>query len=234
MILLAIILLPLKYQFSALAKLRQFSHFSQQINKSEPFPFSIIQTRAPSLFPFVRCWNLHKSKTPIKYDWEGLKVWGGLSSFHLILIISTPWHCTDNYGTLFVWKRGCWTTNSFHTFLQNTIKKENISTQLMVWFTWTWWCTKFWFPWRCPTKRKTKQHWYYICSTKHYQQREHSNELSVCTRRRSWIQRWIFTAAARCSSKWNITIIFTFVAFFKRCSELSVVVIIVKVVLSLV
>ena len=45
MILLAIILLPLKYQFSALAKLRQFSHFSQQINKSEPFPFSKIQTR---------------------------------------------------------------------------------------------------------------------------------------------------------------------------------------------
>ena len=48
------------------AKLRQFSPFLQQINKSEPFPFSSIQTRAPSLFPFVRYPNLHKSKTPIK------------------------------------------------------------------------------------------------------------------------------------------------------------------------
>ena len=33
-ILLAIILLPLKYQFWSMAKLRQFSHFLQQINKS--------------------------------------------------------------------------------------------------------------------------------------------------------------------------------------------------------
>ena len=71
MILLAIILLPLKYPIWALAKLRQFSHFLQQINKSVLYPFSKIQTRAPSLFPFVRCSNLHKSKTPIKYDWEG-------------------------------------------------------------------------------------------------------------------------------------------------------------------
>ena len=78
MILLAIILLPLEYQFSALAKLRQFSHFSQQIDKSASRPFLIIQTRAPSLFPFVRCWNLHKSKTPIKYDWEGR--WADLST----------------------------------------------------------------------------------------------------------------------------------------------------------
>ena len=70
-ILLAIILLPLKYPIWIMAKLRQFSHFLQQINKWEPFPFSKIQTRAPSLFPFVRCGNLHKSKIPIKYDWEG-------------------------------------------------------------------------------------------------------------------------------------------------------------------
>ena len=67
-ILLAIILLPLKYPFSAMAKLRQFSHFLQQINKSLLYPFSKIQTRAPSLFPFVLYSNLHKSKTPIKYD----------------------------------------------------------------------------------------------------------------------------------------------------------------------
>jgi len=33
-----------------MAKLRQFNPFLQQINKSEPFPFSSIQTRAPSLF----------------------------------------------------------------------------------------------------------------------------------------------------------------------------------------
>ena len=39
MILLAIILLPLKDQFWIMAKLRQFSHFSQQIIKSEPFHF---------------------------------------------------------------------------------------------------------------------------------------------------------------------------------------------------
>jgi len=71
MILLAIIPLPLKDQFWAMAKLRQFSPFLQQINKSVSHPFSKIQTRAPSLFPFVRCPNLHKSKTPIKYDWEG-------------------------------------------------------------------------------------------------------------------------------------------------------------------
>ena len=71
MILLAIILLPLKYQFWIMAILRQFSHFLQQINKSASRPFSKIQTRAPSLFPFVRYPNLHKSKTPIKYDWEG-------------------------------------------------------------------------------------------------------------------------------------------------------------------
>ena len=70
MILLAIILLPLKYPIWAMAKLRQFSHFLQQINKSVSHPFSKIQTRAPSLFPFVRCPNLHKSKTPIKYEWE--------------------------------------------------------------------------------------------------------------------------------------------------------------------
>ena len=54
MILLAIILLPLKYLISAMAKLRQFSPFLQQINKSVLYPFSKIQTRAPSLFPFVR------------------------------------------------------------------------------------------------------------------------------------------------------------------------------------
>ena len=48
MILLAIILLPLKDQFWAMAKLRQFSPFLQQINKSVSHPFSKIQTRAPS------------------------------------------------------------------------------------------------------------------------------------------------------------------------------------------
>jgi len=63
--------LPLKYPFWINSKLRQFSHFLQQINKSASRPFSKIQTRAPSLFPFVRYPNLHKSKTPIKYDWEG-------------------------------------------------------------------------------------------------------------------------------------------------------------------
>ena len=71
MILLAIILLPLKYLIWIMAKLRQFNPFLQQINKSVPYPFSKIQMRAPSLFPFVRYPNLHKSKTPIKYDWEG-------------------------------------------------------------------------------------------------------------------------------------------------------------------
>ena len=71
MILLAIILLPLKYPFWIISKLRQFSHFLQQINKWVSHPFSKIQTRGPSLFPFVRYPNLHKSKTPIKYDWEG-------------------------------------------------------------------------------------------------------------------------------------------------------------------
>ena len=40
MILLAIILLPLKYPILLMAKLRQFSHFLQQIYKWEPFPFS--------------------------------------------------------------------------------------------------------------------------------------------------------------------------------------------------
>ena len=53
-LLLAIILLPLKYPIWLNSKLRQFSHFLQQINKSKPFPFSKIQTRAHSLFPFVR------------------------------------------------------------------------------------------------------------------------------------------------------------------------------------
>ena len=75
MILLAIILLPLKYPIWIMAKLRQFSHFLQQINKWASRPFSKIQTRAPSLFPFVRCANLLnrklRSNTPIKYDWEG-------------------------------------------------------------------------------------------------------------------------------------------------------------------
>jgi len=74
MILLAIILLPLKYLIWIMAKLRQFSPFLQQIYKSEAFPFSSIQTRAPSLFPFVRYPKLHKSKTPIKYEWEGLSL----------------------------------------------------------------------------------------------------------------------------------------------------------------
>ena len=59
------------HRIFALAKLRQFSHFLQSINKWASRPFSKIQTRAPSLFPFVRCSNLHKSKTPIKYEWEG-------------------------------------------------------------------------------------------------------------------------------------------------------------------
>ena len=80
MILLAIILLPLKDPFWINSKLRQFSHFLQQINKSVPYPFSKIQTRAPSLFPFVRYSNLHKSKTPTKYDWEGHWVWRMLTS----------------------------------------------------------------------------------------------------------------------------------------------------------
>ena len=76
MILLAIILLPLKYPIWAMAKLRQFSPFLQQINKSVPYPFSKIQTRAPSLFPFVRYPNLHKSKTPIKYmSGKGAEIW---------------------------------------------------------------------------------------------------------------------------------------------------------------
>ena len=39
MILLAIILLPLKYPFWINSKLRQFSHFLQQINKSVPNHF---------------------------------------------------------------------------------------------------------------------------------------------------------------------------------------------------
>ena len=71
MILLAIILLPLKYPIWLNSKLSRISHFLQQINKWASRPFSKIQTRAPSLFPFVRCSNLHKSKTPIKYEWEG-------------------------------------------------------------------------------------------------------------------------------------------------------------------
>jgi hypothetical protein len=64
---------PIATQISVLtmAKLRQFSHFLQQIYRSVSHPFSKVQTRAPGLFPFVRCSNLHKSKTPIKYDWEG-------------------------------------------------------------------------------------------------------------------------------------------------------------------
>ena len=73
-ILLAIILLPLKDLFSAMAKLRQFSHFLQQINQSALRPFSKIQTRAPSLFPFVRSENLHKSGYTVaggKFEWEG-------------------------------------------------------------------------------------------------------------------------------------------------------------------
>jgi hypothetical protein len=69
MFLLAIIHIANPHRIFALAKLRQLSHFLQQINQSESFPFSKIQTRAPSLFPFVRCGDLHKSKIPIKYDW---------------------------------------------------------------------------------------------------------------------------------------------------------------------
>ena len=73
-ILLAIIQNANRHQFSALAELSRFSHFLQQINKSVPYPFSKIQTRAPSLFPFVRCWNLHKSGSWGKFEWELGKV----------------------------------------------------------------------------------------------------------------------------------------------------------------
>ena len=44
----SIILLPLKYPIWIMAKLRQFSHFLQQINKSVSHPFSKIQTRSES------------------------------------------------------------------------------------------------------------------------------------------------------------------------------------------
>ena len=37
-----------------MAKLRRFIHFLQQLNQWVSHPFSKIQTRAPSLFPFVR------------------------------------------------------------------------------------------------------------------------------------------------------------------------------------
>ena len=74
MILLAIIQIANPHPICIMAKLRRFIHFLQQINQWEPFPFSKIQTRAPSLFPFVRSPNLHKSGSKGKFDWEGHSV----------------------------------------------------------------------------------------------------------------------------------------------------------------
>jgi len=71
MILLAIIHIANPHRIWVLAKLTRFTHFLQQINQSVSHPFSKIQTRAPSLFPFVRCSNLHKSGSQEIFDWEG-------------------------------------------------------------------------------------------------------------------------------------------------------------------
>ena len=75
MILLAIILLPLKYQFSAMAKLRQFSHFLQQINKSVLYPFSKIQRELRVYFcSFVNQISINRklrSDREPGEEWEG-------------------------------------------------------------------------------------------------------------------------------------------------------------------
>ena len=81
-----------------MAKLRQFSHFLQQINKLVSHPFSKIQTRALSLFPFVRCPNLHKSKTPdqIFSGKVTLKI-VGTTSIRRVVPVQFESSSSDNY-----------------------------------------------------------------------------------------------------------------------------------------
>ena len=85
------------HRIFALAKLRQLSHFLQQINQWVSHPFSKIQTRAPSLFPFVRCGHLHKSKIPIKYDWEGH--WVLINKYLWPGLVPGTWYHGTKYHT---------------------------------------------------------------------------------------------------------------------------------------